>query len=156
MLRAASILAAVLLAAATSARAAEGSAALAADRLKLADSMLARGMASAAAVEYEALLKEGGVSKADVLYRLGESRRQLGQTAKALEAYERVIKEFPASPLMHRARFGRAMLLKPSEAEAELLKLDAGGIPDDIKAAALYQLGTLSEKKPGGGKEAMP
>ena len=155
MLRAASILAAVLLAAAPSARAAEGSAALAADRLKLADSMLARGMASAAAVEYEALLKEGGVSKADVLYRLGESRRQLGQTAKALEAYERVIKEFPASPLMHRARFGRAMLLKPSEAEAELLKLDAGGIPDDIKAAALYQLGTLSEKKPGGGKEAM-
>ncbi len=154
MRSAAYIFAAALLAASSAAAAAEGSAALAADRLKLADSMLARGMASAAAVEYEALLGEDGVSKADVLYRLGESRRQMGEAAKAREAYERVIREFPASPLMHRARFGRALLLPPDQAEAELLKLDAGGIPDDIKAAALYQLGTISEKKPGGAKEA--
>ena len=152
---AAYIFASVILAAAHCALAAEGSAALAADRLKLADSMLARGMASAAAVEYEALLKEEGVSKVEVLYRLGESRRQMGESAKAREAYERVIKEFPTSPLLHRARFGRALLLPPDQAEAELVKLDAGGIPDDIKAAALYQLGTISEKKPGGGKEAM-
>ncbi len=155
MLRAASILAAALLASAPSARAAEGSVALAADRLKLADSMLARGMASAAEVEYEALLKDEGVSKADILYRLGECRRQLGQAAKAREAYDRVIKEFPTSALVHRARLGRALLLPPDQAEPELLKLDAGGIPDDIKAAALYQLGTISEKKPGGAKEAM-
>jgi len=147
--------AALLLAAPGAARAAEGSAALAADRLKFADSMLARGMAAAAAVEYEALLGEKDVSKAEVLYRLGECRRQTGEKDKARAAYERVIAEFPESPLLHRARFGRAMLLPPAEAEAELAKLDAGGIADDVKAAALYQLGTLSEKKPNGAKEAI-
>jgi len=106
-------------------------------------------------VEYEALLKEDGVSKAEVLYRLGESRRQMGEAAKAVSAYDRVIKEFPTSPLMHRARFGRALLLPAAQAEAELVKLDAGGIQDDIRAAALYQLGTISEKKPGGAREAI-
>ena len=155
MNRASYMLAAAMLAASPLPCAAEGSAALAADRLKLADSMLARGMASAAAVEYEALLKEDGVSKAEVLYRLGESRRQMGEAAKAVSAYDRVIKEFPTSPLMHRARFGRALLLPAAQAEAELVKLDAGGIPDDIRAAALYQLGTISEKKPGGAREAI-
>ena len=154
MRRALQMLAAAVLASGA-ASAAEGSAALAADRLKLADSMLARGMASAAAVEYEALAAEKDVPLADVLYRLGESRRQSGDTARAIAAYERVLKEFPASQIVHRARLGRALLLPEGQRESELLKLDAGGIPDDIRAAALYQLGTISEKKPGGAKEAI-
>lgn len=129
-------------------------AALATDRLALADRLFQKGMYSEAADEYEALLAAKELSRDDVLFRLGESRRLLKQDAKALAAYSSLLSECPGSKLAYRTRLQKALLSPVDARIAELRKLGAEGTPADVRAAALYHLG-LALEKPGNNAEAL-
>ncbi len=61
------------------------------DRMLMADRMFSKGLYADAAGEYEALRSEKSVSAADVDFRLAECRHALGDEARALPAYERLL-----------------------------------------------------------------
>ena len=117
---------------------------LPADRLAMADRLFNRGEYAAARAEYDSLSGERSVSAEEVLYRLAECDRAMGRTAEARREYGDLIEKFPSSKRADRARLMRALAGSDQERAAELRVLDSDRVPNDVRAAALYYLGSAA------------
>ena len=115
-----------------------------ADRLAMADRLFNRGEYAAARVEYAALSGEKSIPADEVIYRLAECDRALGKSAEARRGYGELLEKFPTSPRADRSRLMRALAGTPEERAAELKVLDSDRVANDIRAAALYYLGSTA------------
>ncbi len=115
-----------------------------ADRQAMADRLFNRGEYAAAKAEYVELSKEKSLSAEDILYRLAECDRALGRNADARCEYGELLERFPTSKRADRARLMRALSGTQEERIAELKVLDSDRVADDIRAAALYYLGSAA------------
>jgi len=112
------------------------------DRLAMADRLFNRGRYDDAAKEYRALSGEESIAEDELLFRLAECARVSGHTAEARENYAAVFGKHPDSRHAARSRFMYAMGAQGSERRSLLLELDSDRIEADIRAAALYYLGS--------------
>lgn len=121
------------------------SAILPSDRMAMADRLFDRGAYSEAKDEYSALIGAEGVAPDELLYRLAESLRALGDTASARSRYAELIEKHPTSRHAARARLSKA-LSAPTDAEkmSELKSLDNDLVPAETRAIALYHYGILA------------
>ncbi len=117
---------------------------LPADRLAMADRLFNRGEYAAARVEYAELSKDSSLPEAELVYRLAECDRALGRKADARRGYGTLLDKFPTSPHADRARLMRALSGTQAERLAELRVLDSDRVAKDIRAAALYYLGSAA------------
>ena len=117
---------------------------LPADRLAMADRLFNRGEYAAARAEYAALDGEKSVPAEELLYRLAECDRAMGKSAEARREYGELIEKFPTSARADRARLMRALAGTPEERTSELKVLDSDRVAADIRAAALYYLGSAA------------
>lgn len=117
---------------------------LPADRLAMADRLFNRGEYAAARAEYAALSGEKSLSAEEVLYRLAECDRALGRSADARRAYGELLEKYPTSKRADRARLMRALAGNDQERNAELRVLDSDRVANEVRAAALYYLGSAS------------
>ena len=117
---------------------------LPADRLAMADRLFNRGDYTAARAEYAALSGESSLARDEVLYRLAECDRALGRKADARREYGELLEKHPMSKRADRARLMRALSGSEQERIAELSVLDSDRVPNDIRAAALYYLGSAA------------
>lgn len=115
---------------------------LPADRLAMADRLFNRGEYAAARVEYAALQGEKSIPADELLYRFAECDRATGKTDDARREYGELIEKFPTSARADRSRLMRALAGTPEERVAELKVLDSDRVAVDIRAAALYYLGS--------------
>jgi TolA-binding protein len=113
-----------------------------ADRLAMADRMYNRGEYAAARGEYAALRGEASVAADDLLYRLAECDRALGKKDDARRQYGELLERHPASKHADRARLMRALSGTDAERLSELRTLDSDRVPADLRATALYYLGS--------------
>lgn len=111
------------------------------DRMAMADRLFDRENYQAAKAEYEALRGEATIQADDLLYRLAECARCLGDKAAARKAYGELLQTAPLSRHAPRARLMRALAGSDDERRAELRLLDSDKIPAPIRATALYHLG---------------
>jgi len=118
---------------------------LPADRLSMADRQFNRGEYADARAEYAALASEkaAGVARDELLYRLAECDRALGDAAAARREYGELVSSFPSSRHFDRARLMRALSGGDAEKRAELAALDTDLVAGPIRSAALYHLGVL-------------
>lgn len=114
------------------------------DRMAMADRLFDRGLHAEARNEYIALKGTPGVPEDELLYRIAEATRASGDAKGARSAYGELLSKFPASRHANRARLMRAVAGTEAEQKAELPALDTDGVPNDIRAAALYHLGSLT------------
>lgn len=114
------------------------------DRLAMADRMFNRKAYSDAKAEYEALRGENVLPYDDLLYRLAECDRALGNNASARRSYGELLEKFPASRHADRARLMCALAGTDDEKRSELRVLDSDRVAADIRSAALYHLGILN------------
>lgn len=114
------------------------------DRMAMADRLFDRGSFAEAKAEYVSLLGAEGIAPDELLYRLAETERSLGNTAAARARFSELVAKHPNSRHAGRARLSCA-LTAPSEAEkrAGLKALDNDMTPADVRAAALYNLGSM-------------
>ena len=117
---------------------------LPADRLAMADRLFNRGEYAAARTEYAALGGEKSIPAEELLYRLAECDRAMGKSAEARREYGELINKFPTSPRADRSRLMRALAGTPEERTSELKVLDSDRVAADIRAAALYYLGSAA------------
>ncbi len=117
---------------------------LPADRLAMADRLFNRGEYSAARTEYASLKGEKTIQADELLYRIAECDRALGGKEEARRGYGELLERFPASPRADRARLMRAISGTQTERIAELKVLDSDRVAKDIRAAALYYLGSAA------------
>lgn len=128
------------------------------DELQLADGLYDRGMYELAVREYTSVLSSATnhPRRDEILYRVGESYRQLKSMAKALEHFSRVETAYPSSPFRFKAALKRAEILDGANKTAEVLELLdavlAAKPPAEIAASALYLQGNALSK--AGRKEA--
>ena len=113
------------------------------DRLVMADRLFERGKVSLAKAEYEALRGEKEVSAEELVYRLAECERALGNKPRERELYAELLRRWPVSRHADRARLQKALAGTKDEMRAELKTLDSDKVPAEIRAAALYHLGVL-------------
>ena len=114
------------------------------DRLAMADRMFNRGAYGDAKSEYEALKGENVLPYDDLLYRLAECDRALGQNASARASYRELLEKFPTSRHADRARLMCALAGTDDDKRSELRVLDSDRVAADIRSAALYHLGVLN------------
>ena len=114
------------------------------DRLAMADRLFNRGEYAAARAEYAALGGEKSVPEDSLIYRLAECDRALGRQASARRGYGDLVDRFPASPHADRSRLMKALCGSAEQRASELKVLDSDRVPSDIRAAALYYLGSAS------------
>ncbi len=117
---------------------------LPADRLAMADRLFNRGEYAAARVEYAELSKDASLPAAELVYRLAECDRALGHSADARREYGTLLDKYPTSPHADRARLMRALSGTQTERLSELRVLDSDRVAKDIRAAALYYLGSAA------------
>ncbi|MBO4708417.1 MAG: tetratricopeptide repeat protein, partial [Kiritimatiellae bacterium] len=117
---------------------------LPADRLAMADRLFNRGEYAAARAEYAELKGEKSIPADELVYRLAECDRALGKSAEARREYGELIEKFPTSTRADRSRLMRALAGTPEERAAELKVLDSDRVATDIRAAALYYLGSAA------------
>jgi TolA-binding protein len=115
---------------------------LPADRLAMADRLFNKGEYAAARAEYAALTGERSLAADEVLYRLAECDRALGRAAEARREYGELLERHPTSARADRARLMRALSGNAQERASELAVLDSDRVPADIRAAALYYIGS--------------
>lgn len=113
------------------------------DRLGLADRLFNRGDYAAAKTEYAALEETDALSADELLYRLAECERGLGNHAAALPLYTKLAAEYPASRHADRARLMKALASSRDEKILQLRALDSDRVEASIRASALYNLGEL-------------
>lgn len=125
-----------------------------AEQLQFADGLYARGMWDTAVKEYQAYLARNPGLKDGrdvVLYRLGESYRELGRTNDADAAYQQVYNDYPSGEFHYRAGLRRAELLEQAGQGAQqvqlLVTMLAGTPPPEMGAACRYALGAALEKQ---------
>lgn len=114
---------------------------LPADRLALADRLFNRGDYAAAKAEYAALAGEPSVAKDELVYRNAECDRALGNTGAARAGYADIIRKYPLSKHVDRARFMYAMGSLGEERRRGLEALDSDRVEKEMRSAALYHLG---------------
>lgn len=122
------------------------------DQIQLADGLYDRGMYELAVREYTSVLTTvtNHVRSAEVVYRVGESYRQMKRMAKAVEYFAKVESAYPSSPFRFKAALRRAEILDGANKTTELFELLdatlAAKPPPDIAASALFlQGGALSK-----------
>ncbi|MBP5285004.1 MAG: tetratricopeptide repeat protein [Kiritimatiellae bacterium] len=113
-----------------------------ADRLLMADRQFNRGEYESARAEYSALEGEGSVPADELLYRLAECDRALGDKAAAREKYSKLVDGFPASKYTDRALLMKALSGGDDERRSELKMLDSDRVENSVRSAALYYLGS--------------
>ena len=118
---------------------------LPADRLALADRLFNRGRYEDAAAEYRSLVGVKSVAEDELLFRLAECDRVAGRGDAARRGYAEIFNRFPESRHAPRARFMYAMGAKGDERRRRLVELDSDRVPADIRAAALYYLGSETD-----------
>ena len=115
------------------------------DRMAMADRLFDKGDYLAARREYTALVGETSIAKDELAFRLGECARELKEPAEARRYYSELIAANPLSPYVPRARLMKALAGTSEEQRKELPALDSLDVPADIRAAALYHLGVLTD-----------
>ena len=126
------------------------------DRRLFADGLQSRRLFDRAAAEYEALLRDyPGIAERDVvLFRWGESLRQIQRTKDADAAFARLLAEFPDSGYAPRALFNRGAIALADKdfagAATHLARTLESGTDPKIREDALYFLG---EALSGAGRE---
>ncbi len=118
-----------------------------ADRRKFADGLYSRGMYDLAVREYDLLLKKQGQNAASAVLwlRVGECRRELGESALAEQAFSRAAVLADDQTLRDKAVFKRAAMFMEQghhEVAAELLnELLTRELPEALRTAALFSYG---------------
>ena len=115
------------------------------DRMAMADRLFDRGAFKDAQAEYTALVGAEGIAADDILYRLAECHRALGDTAAARREYGELLEKHPVSRHAARARLQRALTGSDDEKRAELKLLDSDSVEKSVRATALYHLGVLTD-----------
>ena len=115
------------------------------DRMAMADRRLDKGDYKVARAEYMALLDEKGIARDELLYRLAECSRALGDKVAARAQYKELLEKYPATRHGNRARLMMALAGTDDEKRSELMILDSDGVAPDIRACALYHLGVLND-----------
>ncbi len=115
------------------------------DRMAMADRLFDRGEYARARREYESLRTAEGIAADELLYRLAECDRSLGETAKAREEYAKLLESHPLSRRAPRARLMKALSSQGDERRHELRLLDSENVATNIRAIALYHLGTMTK-----------
>ena len=114
------------------------------DRLAMADRLFNRGEFAAAKEEYVALAGEKEIA-ADVLaFRRIYCDYQLGNKTAVRKDGEVFLKMFPASENANEVRYFRAMSAEGQDRINELKALDVDAVPASRRAAALCELGKLT------------
>ena len=113
------------------------------DRLAMADRLFNRGQYAEAQLEYAALKDAKGIAADELIYRLAECNRALGNSSRARLEYGRLVNDFPSSRHADRSRLMRALAGNEEERRIELEALDSDRVEPSIRAAALYHLGTI-------------
>ncbi len=117
------------------------------DRMAMADRLFDRGAYADAKKEYLALKGAQGLAEDELLYRLAECSRELGEKAAARAQYGDLINRFPVSRYVAQARLMRALAGTEAEQRAELRLLDTDATPVAIRTMALFRLGVLTQDK---------
>lgn len=117
---------------------------LASDRMAMADRQFDRGEYAAARAEYAALDGADGIAADELLYRLAECDRALGDKASARRLYGELLDRFPLSRHASRSRLQRALAASGPARLAELRLLDTDATPSDLRASALYHIGVAA------------
>ena len=112
-----------------------------ADRMAMADRLFDRARYADARAEYIALKGADGIKSEDLLYRLAECERALGNKEEARRSYSELLEKHPLFKYANRARLQKALLGNDIEKKAELKLLDADNVDGETRAAALYYLG---------------
>lgn len=120
-----------------------------ADRLRMADRLFNKGEYRDAKAEYNALRQlrdKKGVADDELLFRLAETDRLLGDMKSSAREYQLLVEKFPNSKYVHRSRLVRALEITDKEAKiAELKVLDKPGVDNGTRATALYHIGILTK-----------
>ena len=114
------------------------------DRMAMADRLFNRGEYVEARSEYAALEGEKSIPADELLYRLAECERSLGRNAEARARYTQLLDRHPSSRHADRSRLMRALAGSSAERLSELKVLDSDRVSPDIRAAALYFLGSAA------------
>ena len=114
------------------------------DRLAMADRLFNRGEYAVARAEYASLFGEKSIPADELIYRLAECDRAQGRAADARREYSELLDKYPTSAHADRARLMRALSGTPAERDAELRILDSDRVANDVRAAALYYLGSAA------------
>lgn len=117
------------------------------DRMGMADRLFDRGAYRDARGEYAALAGAEGIAADELLYRLAECDRALGDSAAARREYGELLDRHPMSRHAERARLMRALAGSDAEKRAELKMLDTDGVSAPVRASALYHLGVLDSDR---------
>lgn len=115
------------------------------DRMAMADRLLDRGQYADAKAEYLAVKGAEGVAEDELLFRLAECDRSLGNKAEARRLYGELLDKFPMSRHASLSRLMRALAGSEAEQKAELKVLDSDKVPAEIRARALYHYGILAK-----------
>ncbi len=115
---------------------------LPADRMAMADRQFDRGQYADAKAEYLAVRGAEGIAEDELLYRLAECDRALGDKAAARGRYAELLAKFPLSRHADRARLQKALASEGTARTDELKLLDRDGVAKEIRVAALYHYGT--------------
>ena len=114
------------------------------DRMAMADRLFDRGAYAEAKTEYVALKGVEGIAEDELLYRLAECARALGEMSVARATYGELLNRFPLTRHAARARLMRALAGTDGEKRTELKLLDSDQVPAPLRATALYHLGQLT------------
>lgn len=117
------------------------------DRLAMADRLFDRGEYVSAKKEYDALKGATGIAADELLYRLAECNRLVGETAAARAAYTELVDKFPLSRHADRSRLMRALTLEGNAKLSELKILDSDKVRVAVRACALYHIGIATNDK---------
>jgi TolA-binding protein len=115
------------------------------DRLVFAQQLSSRGLYADALNEYLALKGNKVVAQDEVLFRLGDTYKALGEKREAEKCYSELLAASPQSQYADYARLNRAMLTDGERRIADLKALDRDGVSPKIRATVLYCLGEIAE-----------
>ena len=119
---------------------------LAVDRMAMADRLFDRGAYADAKAEYVALQGVPELAADEVLYRLAECEKALGDKAAARATYQKLLAAAPNSRHAAAARLSSALCAGTREEKlSDLKSLDNDFTPKALRAQALYQYGLLAE-----------
>ena len=122
---------------------AAGFAVLPSDRMAMADRLFDKARYADAKAEYVSLKGAEGIKEEELLYRLAECERALGDSSAARAIYAELLEKHPLYRHANRARLRKALAGNDAEKKTELRLLDSDSVDKEIRAAALYHLGAL-------------
>ncbi|MBQ6137849.1 MAG: hypothetical protein IJI73_10825, partial [Kiritimatiellae bacterium] len=117
------------------------------DRMAMADRLFDRGEYAAARGEYAALAGAEGIAADELLSRLAECARALGDRTSARREYCELLDRHPVSRHAERARLQRALAGNDAEKRAELKMLDSDTVSPQVRATALYHIGVMDSDR---------